>query len=165
MIRYSRISKQANSGLSLIMSKKNKCSALKWREKLGQCVLGWSLTWETFDSRAESVWTKRQSNGRSTISPLSACVKLMLWEWIAATERTKKILLPELHRWWRENKSFWGRHIDSFKNPHKPDESGTAGVDAPCLSDILTWWKGEEGEWISWLTLDDALHLKSCSSF
>ena len=128
------------SGLSLITSKqiKNKCFALKWRERLGQSVLSWCLIGETFDLEQN---LHEPSNRRSTVSPpLSASVKLMLWEGIAATEGAKEILLPELHRWWGENKSFWGRQKESFRNPHKPDEPGTAWIYAPC---IFMWWKGE----------------------
>lgn len=133
------------SGLSLITSTqiKNKCSALRQTEAptvSAQLMFNRGSVW----LGVEFARTKRMSSERSTNTPpLGASLKLMLCEGIAATARAKEILLPELHRWWGESKSFWGRWRDSFKNPHKPDEPGIAWIDAPCLSCIFTWWKGD----------------------
>lgn len=96
---------------------------------------------------AESTWHKQPRTGRSTIStPFSASVKLMLWEGIAAAERAKEILLPELHRWWGENKIFLGKAEKEFQ------KSARTRWPWSCLdwcSQCFHMVKGRRNEWTS----------------
>lgn len=82
---------------------------------------------ENFDFEQNLCDPRDSAVGEATSVPPQC--KINVLRGIAATEKAKEILLSELHRWWVEKKSFWGKQRENLKNPHNPGEPETDWVD------------------------------------